>query len=170
MRPRCGNPPTVQSHMVRRIQPDIRRAELRSQIPSAARILHRIVDGAIRQIVERHAGQREGDQPTHGHRHAEHDATVARSSRTPAVHAIFNYLTMRESSSERELILSTVRRFVQNEVLPVASGMEHRNEYPHQLVEDMRKMGLFGLNVPEEYGGANVDYTTFAMVFEELSK
>ena len=77
---------------------------------------------------------------------------------------------MRESSSERELIVSTVRRFVENEVIPVASGMEHRNEYPHQLVEEMRKMGLFGLNVPEEYGGANVDYTTFAMVFEELSK
>lgn len=77
---------------------------------------------------------------------------------------------MRESSAERELIVSTVRRFVANDVLPVAAGMEHRNEYPHQLVEEMRKMGLFGLNVPEEYGGANVDYTTFAMVFEELSK
>jgi len=77
---------------------------------------------------------------------------------------------MRESSSERELIVSTIRRFVVNEVLPVAADMEHRNEYPHQLVEEMRKMGLFGLNVPEEYGGANVDYTTFAMVFEELSK
>ncbi len=77
---------------------------------------------------------------------------------------------MRESSSERELIVNTVRRFVDQEVLPVASAMEHRNEYPHQLVEEMRKMGLFGLNVPEEYGGANVDYTTFAMVFEELSK
>jgi len=77
---------------------------------------------------------------------------------------------MRESSSERELIVSTVRRFVENEVLPVASGMEHRNEYPHQLVEEMRKLGLFGLNVPERYGGAEVDYTTFAMVFEELSK
>jgi alkylation response protein AidB-like acyl-CoA dehydrogenase len=77
---------------------------------------------------------------------------------------------MRESSSERELIVSTVRRFVEKEVLPVASGMEHRNEYPHQLVDEMRKMGLFGLNVPEEFGGANLDYTTFAMVFEELSK
>jgi len=77
---------------------------------------------------------------------------------------------MRETSSERELIVSTVRRFVDQEVLPVAAALEHRNEYPHQLVEEMRKLGLFGLNVPEEYGGANVDYTTFAMVFEELSK
>ena len=77
---------------------------------------------------------------------------------------------IRQSTSERDLIVSTVRRFVQNEVLPVASQMEHRNEYPHHLVEQMREIGLFGLNVPEEYGGANVDYTTFAMVFEELSK
>src|SRR5690348_2971973 len=48
--------------------------------------------------------------------------------------------------------------------------MEHRNEYPHALVEQMKKMGLFGLNVPEEFGGAAVDYTTFAMIFEELSR
>jgi len=84
----------------------------------------------------------------------------------------FNYLstTSRESSSERQLIVDTVRRFVEKEVIPVASAMEHRNEYPHALVAQMREMGLFGLNVPEEYGGANVDYTTFAMVFEELSK
>jgi alkylation response protein AidB-like acyl-CoA dehydrogenase len=86
--------------------------------------------------------------------------------------ATFNYLPapMRETSSERELIVSTVRRFVEKEVMPVASAMEHRNEYPHQLVEEMRTLGLFGLNVPERYGGAEVDYTTFAMVFEELSK
>jgi len=77
---------------------------------------------------------------------------------------------MRESSSERELIVTTVRRFVEKEVIPVASAMEHRNEYPHALVDQMQKLGLFGLNVPEEYGGANVDYTTFALVFEELSK
>ena len=54
--------------------------------------------------------------------------------------------------------------------MPVASAMEHRNEYPHALVAQMREMGLFGLNVPEEYGGADVDYTTFAMIFEELSR
>jgi alkylation response protein AidB-like acyl-CoA dehydrogenase len=89
-----------------------------------------------------------------------------------SAHATFNYLreTTRESSSERKLIVDTVRRFVEKEVLPVASEMEHRNEYPHQLVAQMQAMGLFGLNVPDEYGGANVDYTTFAMVFEELSK
>src|SRR5208283_1172254 len=72
-------------------------------------------------------------------------------------------------TSEQKLILSTVQRFVEKEVMPVASGMEHRNEYPHELVAQMRQMGLFGLNVPEEFGGAGVDYTTFAMIFEELA-
>jgi len=73
-------------------------------------------------------------------------------------------------NSEQKLILATVQRFVDKEVMPVASGMEHRNEYPHELVAEMRRMGLFGLNVPEEFGGAGLDYTTFAMIFEELAR
>ena len=48
--------------------------------------------------------------------------------------------------------------------------MEHRDEYPDALVETMKTLGLFGLNIPEQYGGHNVDYTTFAIVFEELSR
>ena len=77
---------------------------------------------------------------------------------------------MKKLSSEPELMVATVRQFVDREVVPVASGMEHRNEYPHALVDQMRKMGLFGLNVPEVYGGAEIDFTTFAMIFEELSR
>ncbi|HLJ89778.1 MAG TPA: acyl-CoA dehydrogenase family protein [Candidatus Angelobacter sp.] len=77
---------------------------------------------------------------------------------------------MRTLNAEQELIVKTVRQFVDKEVIPVASGFEHRNEYPHELVEQMRKMGLFGLNVPEQYGGAEVDTTTFATIFEELSR
>jgi len=67
-------------------------------------------------------------------------------------------------------MVATVRQFVDKEVVPIASAMEHRNEYPHALVAEMRKMGLCGLNVPEEYGGAEIDFTTFAMIFEELSR
>ena len=73
-------------------------------------------------------------------------------------------------NTEQQLILSTVRKFVANEVMPVASEMDHRNEYPHELVRQMQEMGLFGLNIPEEYGGAGVDTATFAMVFEEISR
>jgi alkylation response protein AidB-like acyl-CoA dehydrogenase len=71
---------------------------------------------------------------------------------------------------QQALVARTVREFVEREVLPVASDMEHRNEYPHALVETMKSLGLFGLNVPEAYGGSDVDYTTFATVFEELSR
>ncbi|MBZ5576254.1 MAG: acyl-CoA dehydrogenase family protein [Acidobacteriia bacterium] len=77
---------------------------------------------------------------------------------------------MADLKGERELIVKTVREFVDKEVIPVASDLEHRNEYPHRLVAQMQQMGLFGLNVPEEYGGAGVDYTTFAMIFEEISR
>lgn len=75
-----------------------------------------------------------------------------------------------DAHTERELIISTVRKFVEKEVIPVASEMEHRNEYPHALVSQMKEMGLFGLNIPEDYGGAEVDNTTLAMIFEEISR
>ncbi len=71
---------------------------------------------------------------------------------------------------EQQLILGTVRQFVEKEVIPVASAMEHRDEYPHALVSQMKEMGLFGLNIPEPYGGSGVDTTTLAMIFEEISR
>ena len=77
---------------------------------------------------------------------------------------------MKALTSEQQLIVNTVRQFVDKEVIPVASEMEHRNEYPHALVAQMQEIGLFGLNIPEEYGGVGVDYTTFAMIFEELAR
>jgi len=73
-------------------------------------------------------------------------------------------------SEEQRLILRTVREFVDREVIPVASGMEHRGEYPFALADQMAKMGLFGLNIPEEFGGTEVDYVTFARIFVELSR
>jgi alkylation response protein AidB-like acyl-CoA dehydrogenase len=75
-----------------------------------------------------------------------------------------------EFKQEQALIVKTIREFAEREVMPVASELEHRNEYPHALVEQMKKLGLFGLNTPEEFGGANADYTTFVAVFEELSR
>jgi len=75
-----------------------------------------------------------------------------------------------ELKQEQALIVQTIRRFAEKEVRPVASDMEHRNEYPHALVAQMKKLGLFGLNTPEEYGGTPVDSTTFVMIFEELSR
>ena len=73
-------------------------------------------------------------------------------------------------AEEQRLILRTVREFVDREVIPVASQMEHRGEYPHALADQMAKMGLFSLNIPEEFGGTEVDYVTFARIFTELSR
>ncbi len=74
------------------------------------------------------------------------------------------------SSEENQLILRTVHEFVEREVIPVASAMEHRGEYPFDLARQMAAMGLFGLNIPEEFGGTEVDYVTFARIFAELAR
>jgi alkylation response protein AidB-like acyl-CoA dehydrogenase len=50
-------------------------------------------------------------------------------------------------------IIKTVRSFVDNEILPVATTLEHADEYPTDIVEGMKDLGLFGLTIPEEYGG-----------------
>jgi alkylation response protein AidB-like acyl-CoA dehydrogenase len=71
---------------------------------------------------------------------------------------------------DQRLVAQTVREFVDREVIPVATEMEHRDQYPDALVETMKALGLFGLNIPDEYGGNEVDYTTFAIVFEELAR
>ncbi|HEU4390881.1 MAG TPA: acyl-CoA dehydrogenase family protein [Blastocatellia bacterium] len=73
-------------------------------------------------------------------------------------------------NEEEQLILATVRRFLEKEVVPVASELEHRNEYPVALVERMKEIGLFGANVPEEHGGQDLGTTVYAMIFEEISR
>lgn len=75
-----------------------------------------------------------------------------------------------ELTDEQSQIVETVRKFVDNEVAPVASELDHRDEYPHALVERMKELGLFGATIPEEYGGIGLDYTTYAMIVEELAR
>ena len=67
-------------------------------------------------------------------------------------------------------IVNLVRDFVRREVEPVAGRYDNEDIYPHELVEMMKEMGLFGITIPEEYGGLGLDHTTFARIFEELSK
>jgi alkylation response protein AidB-like acyl-CoA dehydrogenase len=71
---------------------------------------------------------------------------------------------------EREQILATVREFVERDVLPTASKLEHANEYPAQLVATMRELGLFGTTIPEPYGGLGLDLLTYALINVELSR
>src|SRR2546428_2948395 len=67
-------------------------------------------------------------------------------------------------------VLGTVRRFVERDVLPVASRYEHADEYPYPLVERMKELGLFGATIPLEYGGLGLDYTTYSRIVEELCR
>jgi alkylation response protein AidB-like acyl-CoA dehydrogenase len=67
-------------------------------------------------------------------------------------------------------ILATVRRFVERDVMPVASALEHADEYPTDLVERMKALGLFGATIPTEYGGLGLDYSTYSRIVEELCR
>jgi alkylation response protein AidB-like acyl-CoA dehydrogenase len=69
-----------------------------------------------------------------------------------------------------DLLIDTVRRFVEREVRPAARALEHADQYPHALVERMAELGLFGMGVPVEYDGLGLDYETYARIFEELSR
>jgi alkylation response protein AidB-like acyl-CoA dehydrogenase len=71
---------------------------------------------------------------------------------------------------EQRDVLRTVRTFVDREVIPHASALEHADEFPADIVEGMRELGLFGLRVPEAYGGLGVSLLTYALVVEELSR
>ncbi len=67
-------------------------------------------------------------------------------------------------------ILKTVRSFVDKEILPVATELEHKDEYPTEIVEGMKELGLFGLTIPEEYGGLGESLLTYALVVEEIAR
>ena len=67
-------------------------------------------------------------------------------------------------------ILNTVRDFVNKEVNPISSKYDNNDTYPSSLIDQMAEMGLFGITIQEKYGGMGLDYSTYAMVFEELSK
>ena len=67
-------------------------------------------------------------------------------------------------------IVNTIREFVRREVNPVAMQMEHDDEYPFELVERMKELGLFGAIIPEEYGGLALDVSTYALIIEEICR
>jgi len=69
----------------------------------------------------------------------------------------------------RQEIVETVRRFVANEVVPVASDLEHEDRFPVEIVQQMRDLGLFGVTIPESYGGLGLDLLTYIGVIEELA-
>ena len=67
-------------------------------------------------------------------------------------------------------ILKAVRQFVEKEILPVATELEHADEYPTAIVEGLKELGLFGLMIPEEYGGLGESLLTYALAVEEIAR
>jgi len=79
-------------------------------------------------------------------------------------------MTSEQMLEIRTQLLSAVRDFMSREAVTQAAEHDENDTYPTQMVDQMAEMGLFGMTVPEEYGGLGIDVLTFAMVFEEISK
>lgn len=77
---------------------------------------------------------------------------------------------MTELSVEERAVVELVRDFVDRDVRPVARELEHANEYPERLIETMKQMGIFGLAIPDSYGGALVSMPCYVRVTEELAR
>jgi len=67
-------------------------------------------------------------------------------------------------------IVDAVRRFVDRDVIPVATELEHNDEYPHALVARMKELGLFGATIPQAHGGLGLSFVTYARIMAELSR
>ena len=67
-------------------------------------------------------------------------------------------------------ILAAVHDFVDNEIIPNANTLEHADEYPKDIVDGLKELGVFGLMIPEEYGGLGESLTTYALVVEEIAR
>ena len=75
-----------------------------------------------------------------------------------------------ELTDVQKEIVATVRDFVEKDVIPVANELEHKDEYPAEIVQKMKDIGLFGLKIPEQYGGLGEPLTTYALVVVELAR
>ncbi|MBC9226411.1 acyl-CoA dehydrogenase [Aeromicrobium sp. 636] len=73
-------------------------------------------------------------------------------------------------TEEQVEILKVVRQFVEKEIIPVATELEHKDEYPTEIVEGLKELGIFGLMIPEEYGGLGESLLTYALVVEEIAR
>ncbi|MBK1657230.1 acyl-CoA dehydrogenase family protein [Paracraurococcus ruber] len=76
----------------------------------------------------------------------------------------------REAAEQERLVLDAVDRFLERHVRPVASALEHADEYPHEIVERMKELGLFGAVIPAAHGGLGLSPSTYAKVIERISR
>ena len=75
-----------------------------------------------------------------------------------------------DMTTEQREITGMVRDFVEREIIPVAHELDHDDVYPQDIVRHMKQLGFFGFAISEQYGGAGLDYATYAMVCEEIAR
>ncbi len=75
-----------------------------------------------------------------------------------------------EQTDEQKAITEMVRQFADEQILPNAEHFDREDEFPTEIVEQMKELGLFGVTIPEQYGGMGLDLTTYVMIVEELSR
>jgi alkylation response protein AidB-like acyl-CoA dehydrogenase len=75
-----------------------------------------------------------------------------------------------DRTDEQKAICEMVRQFADEQIIPNAAHYDHEDSFPEPIVEQMKELGLFGVTIPEEYGGMGLDLTTYAMIVEELSR
>ena len=73
-------------------------------------------------------------------------------------------------SEDQTEILKAVRQFVDEKIIPVATELEHKDEYPTEIVEGLKELGIFGLMIPEEYDGLGESLLTYALCVEEIAR
>src|ERR1700730_13081254 len=75
-----------------------------------------------------------------------------------------------EMTDEQRAITEMVHQFADEQIIPNAEHYDHEDSFPEPIVEQMKELGLFGVTIPEEYGGMGLDLTTYAMIVEEISR
>src|SRR5213595_2135750 len=75
-----------------------------------------------------------------------------------------------DQTDEQRAICDMVRQFADEQIIPSAEHFDHEDSFPEDIVEQMKELGLFGVTIPEEYGGMGLDLTTYVMIVEELSR
>ncbi|MFQ6060123.1 MAG: acyl-CoA dehydrogenase family protein, partial [Thermoplasmata archaeon] len=73
-------------------------------------------------------------------------------------------------TEEQEMIKKMVRDFAEKEIAPLARENDERGSYPREIVDKLGELGIMGMTIPTEYGGAGADHISYAIAIEELSR
>ena len=132
-----------------------------AQVQPLARRLHGQAPAELLISAPRGGGARIGRQVS---------STAARSIDPGVLYPMAVATPTIDKTDEQKAITDMVRQFADEQILPNAEHYDHEDEFPEPIVEQMKELGLFGVTIPEEYGGMGLDLTTYSMIVEELSR